>query len=141
MARGSDDVAACEMTKWFDTNYHYVVPEIHGKFEFEESRPLKFYLLAKEKFAKHLPLYSKVLKELENNGVRRVRIKEPALVLELTDKEAEILIEAYALITKDLNIAVYVQTYYESLSQYIIKSQRTVRARNRNGFCRELRKH
>ncbi|MGP1615708.1 MAG: 5-methyltetrahydropteroyltriglutamate--homocysteine S-methyltransferase, partial [Pollutimonas bauzanensis] len=21
--------AACEMTKWFDTNYHYIVPEFH----------------------------------------------------------------------------------------------------------------
>ncbi|MDQ7059527.1 MAG: 5-methyltetrahydropteroyltriglutamate--homocysteine S-methyltransferase [Ghiorsea sp.] len=32
MARGraptGDDVAACEMTKWFDTNYHYMVPEL-----------------------------------------------------------------------------------------------------------------
>ncbi len=31
MARGrapsGQDVAACEMTKWFDTNYHYIVPE------------------------------------------------------------------------------------------------------------------
>jgi 5-methyltetrahydropteroyltriglutamate--homocysteine methyltransferase len=63
-------------------------------------------------------LYGKVLNELKNNGARRVRIEEPALVLDLTDKEAKILIEAYSLITKDLSIAVYVQTYYESLSQY-----------------------
>ncbi|PSK92979.1 methionine synthase (B12-independent) [Haloactinopolyspora alba] len=28
MARGSDDVAPLEMTKWFDTNYHYLVPEV-----------------------------------------------------------------------------------------------------------------
>ncbi|WP_348765354.1 5-methyltetrahydropteroyltriglutamate--homocysteine S-methyltransferase [uncultured Salinisphaera sp.] len=27
MARGTDDAIACEMTKWFDTNYHYIVPE------------------------------------------------------------------------------------------------------------------
>ena len=31
MARGAQkdgrDVIACEMTKWFDTNYHYLVPE------------------------------------------------------------------------------------------------------------------
>ena len=34
MARGSQaggrDVPALEMTKWFDTNYHYIVPEIAG---------------------------------------------------------------------------------------------------------------
>ncbi|MCO6441742.1 MAG: 5-methyltetrahydropteroyltriglutamate--homocysteine S-methyltransferase, partial [Nitrococcus mobilis] len=32
MARGrapcGEDVTACEMTKWFDTNYHYIVPEL-----------------------------------------------------------------------------------------------------------------
>ena len=28
LARGSEDREAWEMTKWFDTNYHYVVPEI-----------------------------------------------------------------------------------------------------------------
>ncbi|MES1924420.1 5-methyltetrahydropteroyltriglutamate--homocysteine S-methyltransferase [Salinisphaera sp. T31B1] len=27
MARGTDGAIACEMTKWFDTNYHYIVPE------------------------------------------------------------------------------------------------------------------
>ncbi len=27
MARGNDKVTAMEMTKWFDTNYHYIVPE------------------------------------------------------------------------------------------------------------------
>lgn len=34
MARGfqtnGESVAACEMTKWFDTNYHYLVPEVHN---------------------------------------------------------------------------------------------------------------
>lgn len=33
MARGYQkdglDVVAMEMTKWFDTNYHYIVPEFH----------------------------------------------------------------------------------------------------------------
>jgi len=27
-ARGTEDIAPLEMTKWFDTNYHYLVPEI-----------------------------------------------------------------------------------------------------------------
>ncbi|MGI8976862.1 MAG: 5-methyltetrahydropteroyltriglutamate--homocysteine S-methyltransferase [Thermomicrobiales bacterium] len=33
MARGrtgENDIAAMEMTKWFDTNYHYIVPEFHS---------------------------------------------------------------------------------------------------------------
>ena len=31
MARGSKDIVACEMTKWFNTNYHYIVPEYEGQ--------------------------------------------------------------------------------------------------------------
>jgi 5-methyltetrahydropteroyltriglutamate--homocysteine methyltransferase len=27
-ARGTEDITPLEMTKWFDTNYHYIVPEI-----------------------------------------------------------------------------------------------------------------
>ena len=41
MARGEQlndkAVAACEMTKWFDTNYHYLVPEVHSKQTFKLS--------------------------------------------------------------------------------------------------------
>ena len=28
MARGNDEIKALEMTKWFNTNYHYLVPEL-----------------------------------------------------------------------------------------------------------------
>jgi 5-methyltetrahydropteroyltriglutamate--homocysteine methyltransferase len=31
---GQTDVPAMEMTKWFDTNYHYIVPEFRAKQEF-----------------------------------------------------------------------------------------------------------
>ncbi|WP_285848724.1 5-methyltetrahydropteroyltriglutamate--homocysteine S-methyltransferase [Solibacillus isronensis] len=31
MARGAENVVACEMTKWFNTNYHYIVPEYEGQ--------------------------------------------------------------------------------------------------------------
>ncbi|TVS87452.1 5-methyltetrahydropteroyltriglutamate--homocysteine S-methyltransferase [Mycobacterium helveticum] len=34
LARGNDDVAPLEMTKWFDTNYHYLVPEIEPATRF-----------------------------------------------------------------------------------------------------------
>jgi 5-methyltetrahydropteroyltriglutamate--homocysteine methyltransferase len=41
MARGVERdgqvIAACEMTKWFDTNYHYIVPEIHQHQHFKIS--------------------------------------------------------------------------------------------------------
>lgn len=31
MARGAKEVVASEMTKWFNTNYHYIVPEYEGQ--------------------------------------------------------------------------------------------------------------
>ncbi|MBA3603531.1 MAG: 5-methyltetrahydropteroyltriglutamate--homocysteine S-methyltransferase [Parachlamydiaceae bacterium] len=41
MARGSapngEDIQACEMTKWFDTNYHYIVPEFTQQQQFKIS--------------------------------------------------------------------------------------------------------
>jgi len=37
MARGKSDAAAMEMTKWFDTNYHYMVPEFEPNQTFKLS--------------------------------------------------------------------------------------------------------
>ncbi len=34
MARGSQEVAPLDMTKWFDTNYHYLVPEFESRMSF-----------------------------------------------------------------------------------------------------------
>lgn len=36
-ARGDGDVPPLEMTKWFDTNYHYLVPEIGPDTEFSDN--------------------------------------------------------------------------------------------------------
>ncbi|MGL4605516.1 MAG: 5-methyltetrahydropteroyltriglutamate--homocysteine S-methyltransferase, partial [Iodobacter sp.] len=74
LARGNSDQPALEMTKWFDTNYHYLVPELDENtdfaggvdwffYEIEEARslgytvkpvlpgPLTFLYLAKAKTA------------------------------------------------------------------------------------------
>ena len=54
MARGLQkdgvDVVAMEMTKWFDTNYHYIVPEFskNQKFKFACNKIVDHYLEAKE---------------------------------------------------------------------------------------------
>lgn len=50
IARGVDDAIASEMTKWFNTNYHYIVPELNNaKPTLVENRALYFYKEAKEK--------------------------------------------------------------------------------------------
>ncbi|MEX1031578.1 MAG: 5-methyltetrahydropteroyltriglutamate--homocysteine S-methyltransferase [Paenibacillaceae bacterium] len=48
MARGSKDAVACEMTKWFNMNYHYIVPEL-GQLKpvLTINRPLIAYQEAK----------------------------------------------------------------------------------------------
>ena len=42
MARGSDATPAMEMTKWFNTNYHYIVPEFEPgqRFRLASRKPL-----------------------------------------------------------------------------------------------------
>ncbi|WP_372632504.1 5-methyltetrahydropteroyltriglutamate--homocysteine S-methyltransferase, partial [Cohnella sp.] len=50
IARGTKEAAASEMTKWFNTNYHYIVPELDGaKPTVTENKPLKAYREAKMK--------------------------------------------------------------------------------------------
>ena len=50
MARGSKDHVASEMTKWFNTNYHYIVPEYEEglQISLKENRPLRLYEEAKQ---------------------------------------------------------------------------------------------
>jgi 5-methyltetrahydropteroyltriglutamate--homocysteine methyltransferase len=50
MARGSKEAPAMEMTKWFDTNYHYIVPEFEDgmTFRLHSCKPIDEYLEAKK---------------------------------------------------------------------------------------------
>ncbi|MFG3257461.1 5-methyltetrahydropteroyltriglutamate--homocysteine S-methyltransferase [Streptomyces sp. NPDC048172] len=50
MARGTQDVAPLEMTKWFDTNYHYLVPELGPDTDFT-ANPAKQVAELKEALA------------------------------------------------------------------------------------------
>ena len=50
MARGTDGLAPLRMTKWFDTNYHYIVPEIGPDtvFALDAAKPLAEVRQARE---------------------------------------------------------------------------------------------
>ena len=62
MARGSQtselDVPALEMTKWFDTNYHYLVPELSKdqSFKLSSNKPFAEYEEAKQAGFKTKPV-------------------------------------------------------------------------------------
>jgi 5-methyltetrahydropteroyltriglutamate--homocysteine methyltransferase len=148
IARGTADAPASEMTKWFNTNYHYIVPEIESNTEFElkENKPLKEYELLKFSLNfktkpvitgpftylycaklkdysyfldKITSVYCSLLKELEESGTEEVQFDEPAMVLDLDNKTVREIIDCYKKITKHFNkIKIYVQTYYEALSEY-----------------------
>ncbi|MCV7221862.1 5-methyltetrahydropteroyltriglutamate--homocysteine S-methyltransferase [Mycolicibacterium elephantis] len=53
-ARGTDEVAPLEMTKWFDTNYHYIVPELGPDTRFSLN-PAKVLAELKEARALDVP--------------------------------------------------------------------------------------
>ncbi|HEX4290121.1 MAG TPA: 5-methyltetrahydropteroyltriglutamate--homocysteine S-methyltransferase [Trebonia sp.] len=50
MARGADGITALELTKWFDTNYHYLVPELEQATELRlvGDKPVREYREAKQ---------------------------------------------------------------------------------------------
>jgi len=50
-AQAAESIAACEMTKWFDTNYHFLVPEVHKDQRFKLSFNKLFDELAEAKAA------------------------------------------------------------------------------------------
>ncbi|MGS2805638.1 5-methyltetrahydropteroyltriglutamate--homocysteine S-methyltransferase [Nocardia sp. MW-W600-9] len=124
-ARGTDTVAPLEMTKWFDTNYHYLVPEIDAATTFSlhpeklltelaeaialgvQARPvvigpLTFLKLAKsadgvalDRLPELLPLYQDLLARLAEAGAQWVQIDEPVLVTDLTEAEIGLVRDTY----------------------------------------------
>jgi 5-methyltetrahydropteroyltriglutamate--homocysteine methyltransferase len=62
MARGrqtaGQDVVAMEMTKWFNTNYHYIVPELapDTEFTYSNDKPVAHYLEAKSQGIETVPV-------------------------------------------------------------------------------------
>ena len=62
MARGAQrdhlDVTAMEMTKWFDTNYHYIVPELgpQTRFRLASTKPLDEYREARDAGIETVPV-------------------------------------------------------------------------------------
>ena len=124
MARGyqqeEKDVKALAMKKWFNTNYHYIVPEIgkDTKFCLNGMQPFDLYAEAKEQGIETRPVligpftflklsnlqettaeecadalssvYSEVLNRFEDLHVQCVQIDEPILVTDLKQRDIEL---------------------------------------------------
>ena len=128
---------ALEMTKWFNTNYHYLVPDFEEKKpEFKVSKPVwdrhegateNVHLIAPFTFlklSKNLPeeFFGEALKELtekfvqyiNERGFKSVHLEDPALVMELADEEWKLLEEAYKAF-ENANAEINLFTYYDSV--------------------------
>lgn len=98
MARGHQDneidVPAMEMTKWFDTNYHYIVPEFteYSKFELVSTKVIDEFLEAKEAGIHTRPVilgpvsFLLLGKMVEDKGDSQGRSDEELLTVELIDR-------------------------------------------------------
>ena len=145
IARGNKENVASSMKKWFNTNYHYIVPEWSKvKPHLTNTRLLDLYLEAKEVVGdkakpvitgpityvalsaevsdftsavkKLLPLYKQVFTELVEAGATYIQVDEPIFV---TDEGVDLLEAAkcvYAYFAKEVPQAkIIFQTYFEAL--------------------------
>jgi len=143
MARGEKDIPPLEMTKWFDTNYHYLVPEIDTEPKLLENYflslckkaqsigieakpvlvgPYTFLRLSKGKnkfsiLSKLIEVYKEILKQLNELKIKWVQIDEPALVLNISKEEIQMVKDIYNQF-KDIEINIMLQTYFEGISAY-----------------------
>lgn len=151
MARGMQrdrvDVGACEMTKWFDTNYHYIVPEFVAgqRFKISTSKPfdeyaeltaagmttrpvlvgpLTYLLMGKghgvrplDLVQSLLPVYADILNKFKSMGADWVQLDEPALCLDLDDETRAAYITAYQFLRQHTNIKLFFTTYFGSLDE------------------------
>ncbi|MEN9214535.1 MAG: 5-methyltetrahydropteroyltriglutamate--homocysteine S-methyltransferase [Gloeomargarita sp. DG02_3_bins_56] len=145
MARGREGIPALEMTKWFDTNYHYLVPEIGEVWQepdfsdfwatVERAKgilgerttpivlgPLTLVRLSRLELDLETTLtrlserYTLLLAGLKNLGVLEVQIHEPALVLGDAGHFQKFYQSAYATF-QAVGLPIHLVTYFDDLGE------------------------
>lgn len=135
------DVKALTMKKWFNTNYHYLVPEIDDATSFKLNTkylnerltdiniknkrptiigPFTFLKLAKYKGNKNINdfvfeiinVYKEYLKELANVSDEWIQIDEPYLVKDLTNDDINLFNTIYNDLLKSKSNKILLQTYF-----------------------------
>jgi 5-methyltetrahydropteroyltriglutamate--homocysteine methyltransferase len=133
---------ALELRKYFNTNYHYLVPSIENNFQFKLSwnKPLSYfktffsfkdnpvflsgpYTFLKlsrinenfdEIFGRLCVAYKKLFSELKANNIHSVHLEEPAFCLDVSKKELKVILANYKKMIPDA-FSVNLITYYESV--------------------------
>lgn len=152
IARGNKEHVASALIKWFNTNYHYIVPEWNNvtpkvskntlleRFNYAKSLnipahpvivgPITFVALSKggdqsfeEKVRTLLPLYIEVFESLVQAGAELIQVDEPILA---TDKGSEleaVTQDAYkAFADAELANKLIIQTYFERANVKFLSS-------------------
>ena len=128
---------ALEMTKWFNTNYHYLVPDFKGErpsfkvsqspWDRHEGVKERAHLIAPFTFlklSKNLPessfkealveLTEKLIEYASLKGFSSIHLEDPALVMELPLKEWKAVEEAYSKL-EEFKGEIFLITYYDSV--------------------------
>lgn len=152
IARGNKEHVASALIKWFNTNYHYIVPEwdnvtpklgrniILERFNYAKSLninahpvlvgPITFVKLSKggnrsfeEKVRTLLPLYIEALTSLIKAGATLIQIDEPVLVTDEGEALEDITREAYeAFAEAEVADKLIIQTYFERANVKFLSS-------------------
>lgn len=132
MARGNETSVAMEMTKWFNTNYHYIVPEISKdtKFTLNSKKVIEEYKEALELGIKTkinligAITYLGLSKSIDNSDIfthiNSVVEVYKELLLEISKLDDEIVVEfAEPLFVKDLDTKVLslIKPVYDALAE------------------------
>lgn len=152
IARGNKEHVASALIKWFNTNYHYIVPEwdnvepkvekntLLERFKYAQSinvnahpvvvGPITFVKLSKgghqsfeEKVETLLPLYKEVLQSLVDAGAEYIQIDEPILVTDDSESYEDITRKAYDYFANEgLGKYLVIQTYFERVHLKFLSS-------------------
>ncbi|RTX83163.1 5-methyltetrahydropteroyltriglutamate--homocysteine S-methyltransferase [Staphylococcus gallinarum] len=152
IARGNKEHVASALIKWFNTNYHYIVPEwdnvepklnnnvLLERFKYAQSLnvnahpvivgPITFVKLSKggnqtfeEKVNTLLPLYKEVLQSLADAGAEYIQVDEPALVEDDSADYEDITAAAYKYFADaGLEDKLVIQTYFERVNLKFLNS-------------------
>lgn len=147
LARGNIEQPAMEMTKWLDTNYHYIVPELNADTQFsinahdyltqiDEAQklspnvkpvllgPVSFLYLSKARDINKLDLldslarqYAFLLQELHARNIAWLQIDEPIFALDLDDVWLKAFERAYAWL-RTSRPKLLLTTYFANISRY-----------------------
>lgn len=147
LARGNLEQPAMEMTKWLDTNYHYIVPELNADTQFlinaqdflkqlEEAQllsknvkpvllgPVSYLYLSKAQGVNKLDFlhslaeqYAYLLQEMHARKIEWLQMDEPILALDLDDNWLKAFEHAYAHF-RLLRPKLLLTTYFANVSRY-----------------------